>query len=62
MFGDNDSSLAGCGERHDARERAGSYAEQEAKLTYPFKHPQGTIMSKPLAIGKRVYQGTNVDK
>lgn len=58
MFGDNDSSLAGCEERHDA----GSYAEQEAKLTYPSKHPQGTIMSKPVAIGIRVYQGTNIDK
>lgn len=54
MFGDNDSSLAGYGEHHDAREQAGSYAEQEAKLTYPFRHPQGTIMSNPLAIAKRV--------
>lgn len=62
MLGDNDSSLAVCGERHDARERAGSYAEQEAKLTCPFRHPQGTIISKPVAIAKRVYQGTNIDK
>lgn len=54
MFGDNDSSLAGCEERHDAREGAGSSAEQEAKLKCPFRHPQGTIMSKPVAIGKRV--------
>lgn len=52
MFGDIDSSLAGCEERDDTRERAGSYAEQEA--TCPFKHLQGTIMSKPVAIGKRV--------
>lgn len=35
---------------------------EEAKLTYPFEHPQGIIMSKPVAIGKRVYKGTNIDK